>query len=192
MTQPARAPKKKGSPSVVSLSPRTLSFLLAALGLALGGTVSLNAYQDYAAKAQEVASLEQEVASLRVQAEAVERLRLEVAALEEQLKRTVWAPRPEAGGIVWLTGVLARKKISARSVSVGREESMGEVTRIPVSVNVEKAEYASLVEALPELRARRVRLEGAKLAADGEGGLSGALTFGFFRPTEGASEGGQR
>ena len=192
MTQPARAPKKKGASSGLSLSPRTLSFLLAALGLALGGTVSLNAYQDYAAKAQEVASLEQEVASLRVQPKAVERLRLEVAALEEQFKRATWAPRPEAGGIVWLTGVLARKGIVARSASVGREENMGEVTRVPVTVNVEKAEYAPIAEALPELRTRQVRLEGAKLTADGEGKLSGALTFGFFRPTEGALEGGQR
>jgi Tfp pilus assembly protein PilO len=176
-----QAREKKSTPSLTA-SPRLLLYLLAVLGLVLGGYLSYGAYARYAEVRDEVTSLREQADRLRGEAAIVARLREEVARLEAAFAAIRWPEAPEAGGAVWLAGELAKRGWALKNLSVGKAEEGGGLTRTPVTVSVEGVSYEDFVRGLEAVKERRVRLRGLKLSADAKGNLAGEVVFEFLRP----------
>jgi len=178
-----QAREKKSTPSLTA-SPRLLLYLLAVLGLVLGGYLSYGAYANYIEVRNEVTSLRGEAERLRGEAAIVAKLREEVARLEAALAAIRWPEAPEAGGAVWLAEELAKRGWGVKNLSVGKAEEGGGLTRVPVTVSVERVPYEDFVRGVEAVKERRVRLRGLKLSADTEGALTGEVVFEFLRPAQ--------
>lgn len=170
----------KKSPSLSQA--RSLPLLLALLALLLGGYVSYGAYARYGEVRAEVEGLRAEVEGLRGEAALVARLREEVARLEAAFAAIPWPEPPEAGGSVWLAGELSRRGWAVKNLSVGKAEAAGGVSRVPVTVSVEKVAYEDFVRGVEAARTRRILLRAVKLTADARGDLSGEVVLEFLRP----------
>jgi Tfp pilus assembly protein PilO len=175
--------EKKSTPSLTA-SPRLLLYLLAVLGLVLGGYLSYGAYARYAEVRDEVTSLREQADRLRGEAAIVARLREEVARLEAAFAAIRWPEAPEAGGAVWLVGELAKRGWGVKNLSVGKAEEGGGLARIPVTVSVEGVPYEDFIRGVEAVKERRVRLRGLKLSADAKGNLTGEIVFEFMRPAQ--------
>jgi Tfp pilus assembly protein PilO len=178
-----QAREKKSTPSLAA-SPRLLLYLLAVLGLVLGGYPSYGAYVGYVEARDEVNSLREEADRLRGEAAVVARLREEVARLEAAFAAIRWPEAPEAGGAVWLAGELARRGWEVKNLSVGKAEEGGGLARIPVTVSVEEVPYEDFIRGVEAVKERRVRLRGLKLSANAKGSLTGEVVFEFLRPAQ--------